>query len=84
MDREKATLGLFVSLEVPTKAMNAEAAKVGFYTTPLGNRKIQRFQIRTVEELLEGKPFDIPQTAELTGIKMADKISRDKQIGLNL
>ncbi len=84
IERDKATLGLFITLERPTKLMRLEADKVGFYTTPLGNRKIPRFQIRTIEELLDGKTFDIPQTAELTGIKIADKISRHKQIGLNL
>src|SRR5437763_7736395 len=32
IDREKATLGLFISLEEPTKPMRQEADKMGFYT----------------------------------------------------
>ena len=82
IDREKATLGLFITLEKPTKPMKLEADKVGFYTTPLGNRKIPRFQIRTVEQLLTGTAFDIPQTAELTGVKTAAEITDDKQVDL--
>jgi DNA modification methylase len=82
IDREKATLGLFITLDAPTKPMQLEADKMGFYTTPLGNRKIPRFQIRTVEQLLNDQLFDIPQTAELTGVKTAAEIKEDKQIGL--
>lgn len=77
IDREKATLGLFVALQKPTKPMQVEAGKMGFYTTPLGNRKIPRFQIRTIEQLLGGTPFDIPQTAEVSGVRTAAEIADD-------
>ena len=83
IDRENATLGFFITLEPPSKPMQLAADALGFYTTPLGNRKIARFQIRTVEHLLGGVSFDIPQTAEFTGVKTAENIEPgDEQIGL--
>jgi|SRR6266853_1487903 len=82
IDREKATLGLFITLEEPTKPMRQEADKMGFYTTPLCNRKIPHLQIRTVDQLLNKQLFNIPQTAELTGVKTAAEIKEDKQIRL--
>jgi site-specific DNA-methyltransferase (adenine-specific) len=53
LDREKAPIGLFVTLEEPTKPMRVEAASAGFYRG--GNGKdYPRLQILTVAELLEG------------------------------
>ena len=53
LDREKAPIGLFVTLEEPTKIMRVEAASAGFYRG--GNGKdYPRLQILTVAELLEG------------------------------
>ncbi len=54
LDREKAPIGLFVTLEEPTKPMRVEAAAAGFYKG--GNGKdYPRLQILTVAELLEGR-----------------------------
>ncbi|WP_257310650.1 DNA methyltransferase [Geothrix fuzhouensis] len=54
LDREKAPIGLFVTLEEPTKPMRVEAASAGFYKG--GNGKdYPRLQILTVAELLEGR-----------------------------
>jgi len=77
VDREKATLGFFITLDRPTRPMTKEAGACGFYTTPLGNRNIPRLQIRTVEELLGGRPFDLPVTAPRAGIKRAEAIKED-------
>jgi site-specific DNA-methyltransferase (adenine-specific) len=75
MEREKATLGLFVTLEPPTQDMRHEADQAGFYTTPLGNLKIPRLQIRTIEELLTGHGFQIPSAALLMGVAQATRLS---------
>jgi site-specific DNA-methyltransferase (adenine-specific) len=50
-DREKAEIGLFISLEKPTPAMVKDAASAGFYTTITG-KKIPRVQLLTIEGLL--------------------------------
>lgn len=56
--REKAQMGVFITLAEPTKPMLTEAVKEGFYDTPYG--KYPRLQIITVEELLNGKQPHIP------------------------
>jgi site-specific DNA-methyltransferase (adenine-specific) len=75
LEREGATLGLFVTLEPPTRDMVQEAEQAGFYTTPLGNLRIPRLQIRTVEELLAGTGFAIPSAALLMGVAQAERVS---------
>jgi DNA modification methylase len=53
--RERAAMGLFVTLSPPTKRMQEEAAKAGFYVSPyLKQRSYLRLQILTIEGLLEG------------------------------
>jgi adenine specific DNA methylase Mod len=51
--REKAEIGLFVTLAAPTKPMSTEATKAGFYNSPAG-ASFPKIQILTVESLLEG------------------------------
>lgn len=58
MDREKAEIGVLLTLDEPTKAMRTEAASAGFYKSPWGQHP--RLQIMTVGELLAGKRLDIP------------------------
>ena len=60
VEREKAELGLFITLEDPTRAMGAEAASAGFYHSDIWQRDYPKMQIRTVAELLAGNEFDIP------------------------
>jgi site-specific DNA-methyltransferase (adenine-specific) len=81
LEREGATLGLFVTLEPPTRDMVKEAAQAGFYTTPLGNLRIPRLQIRTVEELLAGTGFAIPSAALLMGVAQAERVSPSGEQG---
>lgn len=77
MEREKATLGLFVTLEEPTRAMQTEAESVGFYVTPLGKLHLPRLQIRTVEQLLRGEGFQIPGAAMLMGVSRAERVQEE-------
>jgi site-specific DNA-methyltransferase (adenine-specific) len=74
LEREGATLALFVSLEPPTRDMIQEAAQAGFYTTPLGNLRLPRLQIRTIEQLLRGEGFEIPGAALLRGVATAERV----------
>ena len=60
MEREKAALGLFITLEEPTREMEREAVSAGFYHSELWQRDYPRIQIRTVGELLDGKSFEMP------------------------
>ncbi|HLX81609.1 MAG TPA: DNA methyltransferase [Burkholderiales bacterium] len=54
IQRDKAAIGLFVTLTPPTKEMIKEAASAGFYESPL-HGDYPCLQILTVEGLLEGK-----------------------------
>ena len=65
VEREKAELGLFITLEEPTRDMRTEAASAGFYHSEIWQRDYPRMQIRTIAELLEGQDFDIPQHASM-------------------
>lgn len=60
IEREKAAIGVLITMEKPTKQMRAEAASAGFFESPWGNHP--RLQIITVEDLLTGKELDIPKT----------------------
>ena len=71
LDREKAEMGVLISLEEPTGAMSKEAASAGFYTSPWG--KHPRLQLITVEELLAGGTIDRPPMQTSLTFKRAPK-----------
>ena len=59
METQKATLGVLISLEPPTKSMKTEALSAGFYTPSVfPSRNIQKIQILTAKELFEEKRID--------------------------
>ena len=60
VDREKAALGLFITLEEPTPATRTEAVSAGFYHSEVWQRDYPKIQIRTIGELLAGQMFDLP------------------------
>jgi site-specific DNA-methyltransferase (adenine-specific) len=55
IEREKAAMGLFVSLTDPTRNMVTEGVGTGYYTSPLSGTKFPKLQVLTVEGLLSGK-----------------------------
>ena len=60
VEREKAEIGLFVTLAEPTKPMMPEAVSAGFYES-----KIPKIQILTIEDLLSSKSK--PQYFDMSG-----------------
>jgi DNA methylase/Restriction endonuclease len=58
VDRERAKVGIFITLAEPTKPMLTEAVKAGFYETPYG--KFSKLQIYTIQELLAGIKPKLP------------------------
>ena len=60
VEREKAALGLFISLEDPTRDMRSEEASGGFYHSDLWQRDFPKIQLRTIGQLLAGQGFDLP------------------------
>ncbi len=71
LDREKADMGVLISLEDATGPMRKEAASTGFYASPWG--KHARLQLITVEELLTGKTIDRPPIQTSTTFKRAPR-----------
>lgn len=59
--REKAALGVFLTLDAPTKGMREEAAKAGVYV--YGGQSYPRIQLLTVAEVLEGRRPQVPAGA---------------------
>jgi DNA modification methylase len=58
VDREKAKMGLFVTLAEPTSPMKVEAIKEGYYVA--SNGRYPKLQIASIEDLLAGKKPDLP------------------------
>jgi hypothetical protein len=63
VEREKAQIGVLITLTPPTKEMRAEAADGKYYRSSWGNHP--RLQILTIEELLDGKRIDRPPTKDI-------------------
>jgi DNA modification methylase len=61
IEREKAAIGVLISLEHPTNSMRNEAASAGFYSAPWGRKQYPRMQLITIEELLSGTLIDMPR-----------------------
>lgn len=70
VDREKAKIGVFITLADSTGPMRTEAVKAGFYETLYG--KYPKIQILTIRELFEGKQPNIP-LVDASAFKKAPK-----------
>jgi len=70
IQRERADMGVFTTMEEPTRAMRKEAANAGFYASPAGT-KHSRVQLLTVDDLLAGKKIDMPGWHEPRTFKKA-------------
>lgn len=60
IEREKAQIGVLLTMQEPTKPMRTEAAEAGFYQSPGAGTSHPRLQILTISELLAGKKIDMP------------------------
>jgi site-specific DNA-methyltransferase (adenine-specific) len=60
IEREKAAIGVLITMEQPTQPMRTEAASAGFYQAPWGKAS-PRIQLLTVADLLSGKTVDFPR-----------------------
>ena len=77
MEREKAEIGLFVTLQPPTGPMQSEATSAGFYTPEhFPDSHYPRVQILTIEELLTGMRADYPRLAPETTFQRAPRRRR--------
>jgi len=80
VDREKAKIGVLITLAEPTGPMKTEAVTVGFYETLYG--KYPKIQILTIAELFAGKQPNIP-LVDPSAFKRAARESTGQQDGLS-
>lgn len=84
LDREKAEIGVLVSMEEPTSAMKKEAASAGFYLSPYTQRRHARIQLLTVAELLDGRIDMPPRDVVNRTFKQAPRARRVAESGPTL
>jgi site-specific DNA-methyltransferase (adenine-specific) len=77
VDREKAKVGIFITLAEATGPMKTEAVKAGFYETP-HHGKVPKLQILTIADLFAGKKPQIP-FVDATAFKAAPREASGKQ-----
>ncbi|MDD5127178.1 MAG: DNA methyltransferase [Dehalococcoidales bacterium] len=74
LEREKAPIGVYITLEEPTKPMLEEAAAAGFYEPEHWQGNLYpRIQILTIRELLDGKKVEYPRHAPVATFKRAQR-----------
>ena len=79
LDQEGAQIGVFLTLEAPSRDMTSAAAGAGFYHSDLWQKDYPRVQILTVEELLNGAEAKIPPTP--SGYSAFKKAEKDRKTG---
>lgn len=75
--RERAAIGLLITLEPSTRIMQAEAVAVGNYLSPVG-ASYPKIQILTIEQLLSGEQPRYPYGSNVT-FKSAEPHRPDSQ-----
>ena len=79
MEREKAEIGLFVTLSPPTGPMRQDAIAAGFYEPQhFPGQQFPRVQILTIEELLSGKTAEYPRHAPEATFRRAPRQRRNQ------
>ncbi len=80
LDREKAEIGIFITLQKPTRDMITEAAGKGLYRSKILDRDFSRIQILTIQDLLEGRKPDIPW--QVSAVKKAESHIGERDLSL--
>ena len=60
LEREKAAIGVFITLENPTQPMIKEALAAGWYESDFWQKRYRKLQILTISDLLGGAAVDMP------------------------
>ena len=77
--REKAEIGVFVTLQPPTRPMEQEAAAMGFYEPVFFSGRFPRLQVFTIEALLQGKEAQYPRVAPTVTFKRAQRHDKSRE-----
>lgn len=60
VDREKAAIGVLITMQDPTAPMKKEAVTAGFFESQTWGKKYPKIQLITVADLLAGKQIAMP------------------------
>jgi adenine specific DNA methylase Mod len=77
VEREKAAIGVLISLALPTRAMEREASAAGLFESPF--EKVPKIQIITLAELFQGKRPRIPRIDTAATFKTAAREKSSSQ-----
>jgi hypothetical protein len=79
--RERAELGIFLTLHPATQGMKAEANAAGRYEHRIMGRSYDRISIVTIKEIVEdGKRLEIPKSLEV--LKTVQRVVATEQLEL--
>jgi DNA modification methylase len=84
VEREKAAIGVFITLEVPTREMTTEALSAGYYepTGLASGTRFPRLQILSIEALLDGATVQMPMSfvtfKQAERVKVTDEADQPK------
>ncbi|MFN4239481.1 MAG: site-specific DNA-methyltransferase [Erythrobacter cryptus] len=78
IERERAPIGVFITAQAPTRAMERDAAAVGVWENPTTGRTYPRLQILTLAEIFQGKRPSIPLVDVASTGKRAKREDMDK------
>jgi hypothetical protein len=85
IEREKAAIGVLISMEDPTKPMLTEAITASFFESKTWGKKYPKIQLLTIAELLAGKKIDMPPIRQVGAtFKKAERFRDDKSEQLEL
>ncbi len=60
IERDKAAIGIFITLEEPTKPMLEEARVAGTHRNSLTGQEFDKLQIITIQQMLDGERLKLP------------------------
>ncbi len=77
LEREQAQVGIFITLENPSRDMLTEALTAGSYHSEIWDRDYPKIQILSIKDLLNGEEVKLPQTpSNAAAYKKAEKADK--------
>jgi len=84
MSLNEASLGIFITLKKPTKAMITTAKEAGIYQSKFMNKPVDKISIVTIKEIIEEqKRLDIRLVLEVLKSAEKQKETLDNQVKIN-
>jgi site-specific DNA-methyltransferase (adenine-specific) len=81
LEREKAAIGVLISMQEATAPMKTDAVTAGFYESALWGQKYPKVQLVTVAELLAGKKVEMPPIKQVQATFRKAPRAIEKQSG---